>query len=306
MLRRLALFLCVAFAALLPATASANDGRPPAQTEVNLGSFALTIHGNYSLPAPESIGSVVVIRGDANIAGEVRGRLTVIDGNADIAGSVNGAVTIIRGTVTLEAGSHVDHVTIIRGTVNRQSGSVVDHGINRRGFRFFRGAFFWLLWLGLTLTAVIAGLAFAAVGGRQLSRAAMLLTGDLPASVLGAVAVWIALPVLSVFALITVVGIPAGLALLLAVLPLLGLFGYVTAGTRLGAALLSLGGGARPVDRPYAATTLGVIVLQVVLLVPVVGWAIAFLAGIWGSGALAAAAWRAWRSPGESAREAAA
>ncbi|MGD0114474.1 MAG: hypothetical protein ABSC13_00520 [Dehalococcoidia bacterium] len=297
MLRRLVLVLCVAFAALAPVTASADDG--------NQGGLALRLHGTYTLPPGESVGSVVVIRGDANIAGTVTGRLIVVNGNADIAGSVNGAVTIIRGTVTLEGGSHVDRVTIIRGTVNRQSGSVVDHGINRRGFRFFRGAFFWLLWLGLTLAAVIAGLAFAAVGGHQLSRAAMLLTGDLPASILGAVAVWIVLPVLSVFALLTVVGIPAGLALLLAVLPLLGLFGYVTAGTRLGAALLSLGGGARPVDHPYAATTLGVIVLQAVLLVPVVGWAIAFLAGIWGSGALAAAGWRAWRSP-ESAKEAAA
>ena len=305
MLRRLALVLCVAFAALLPATASANSNRPPTQIDVDRGGFALTVHGSYVLGPNEGIGSVVVIRGDADIAGNVRGRLIVIDGNADIAGSVNGAVTIIRGTVTLEGGSHVDRVTIIRGTVNRQSGSVVDHGINQRGFRFFRGAFLWLLWLGLTLTAVIAGLAFAAIGGRQLSRAAMALTGELPYSILGAVVVWIVLPVLGVFALITVVGIPVGLALLLAVLPLLGLFGYVTAGTRLGAALLSLGGAARPVDHPYVATTLGVIVLQVVLLVPIVGWAIAFLAGIWGSGGLAAAAWRAWRSA-ESAKESAA
>jgi hypothetical protein len=296
-LRRLPLVLCVAFAALLPMTASADSG--------NQGGFALRLHGTYTLPPNESVGSVVVIRGDANIAGTVTGRLTVINGNADIAGDVNGAVTVIKGTVTLEGGSHVDHVTIIRGTVNRQSGAIVDHGINRRGSGFFRGAFFWLLWLGLTLTAVVAGLVFAAIGGRQLSRAAMALTGELPYSILGAVVVWIVLPVLGVFALITVIGIPAGLALLLAVLPLLGLFGYVTAGTRLGAALLSLGGGTRPVDHPYAATTLGVIVLQVVLLVPVAGWAIAFLAGVWGSGALAAAAWRAWRSA-ESAKESAA
>jgi len=153
---------------------------------------------------------------------------------------------------------------------------------------------------------VIAGLVFAAIGGRQLSRAATVLTGELAYSILGAVATWIALPVLGVFALITVIGIPAGLALLLAVLPLLWLLGYATAGTRLGAALLSLGGGARPVDHPYAATALGVIVLQIVLLVPIVGWAVAFLAGIWGSGALAVAGWRAWRSPDEIAREGAA
>ena len=298
MLRRLPLVLCVAFAALLPMTASADSG--------NQGGFALRLHGTYTLPPNESVGSVVVIRGDANIAGTVTGRLTVINGNADIAGDVNGAVTVIKGTVTLEGGSHVDHVTIIRGTVNRQSGAIVDHGINRRGSGFFRGAFFWLLWLGLTLTAVVAGLVFAAIGGRQLSRAATALTGELAYSILGAVATWIALPVLGVFALITVIGIPAGLALLLAVLPLLWLLGYVAAGTRLGSALLSLGGTARPVDHPYAATALGVILLQIVLLVPIAGWAIAFLAGVWGSGALALAGWRAWRCPNEIAKEAAA
>ncbi len=292
---RIALALLVAFAALLPTTAFADSG--------DQGGFALRLHGTYTLPPNESVGSVVVIRGDADIAGTVRGRLTVISGNADIAGNVNGAVTVIRGTVTLEAGSHVDHVTIIRGTVNRQEGSVVDHGINRRGFGFFRGAFFWLLWLGMTLTIVIAGLIFAAIGGRQLARAAAVLTSDFPYTVLGALAIWIVLPILGLFALISVIGIPVGLALLLAVLPLLWLLGYIVVGARLGEALLSLGGSARPADHPYVATTLGVILLQIVLLVPVAGWLAAFLAGVWGSGALAVAGWQAWRCPRDTDKE---
>jgi hypothetical protein len=295
MLRRLALVLCVVFVALLPAVARADGG--------DRGGFALRVHGTFTLPPDESVGSVVVVKGDANIAGTVRDRLVVVSGNADIAGSVNGGVTVIRGSVTLEGGSHVSRVTIIRGTVNRLNGSVVDHGINRRGFGLFRGGLFWLFWLAMTLTVVVAGLVFAAAGGRQLPRAADALTGKLAYSVLGAVVVWIGLPILAVVALITVVGIPLALALLLAVLPLLWLLGYVATGTRLGAALLSLGGGARPLDHPYAATTLGVIVLQIVLLVPIAGWAVVALAGVWGSGALAVIAFRAWRRPDDSARE---
>ncbi len=295
---RLALFALVACTALLPAVASADSG--------DQGGFALRVRGTFTLAPDESVGSVIVVKGDANIAGTVRDRLVVINGNADIAGRVDGGVTVIKGTVTLEGGSHVNRVTIVRGTVNRQSGSVVEHGINRRGFGFFRGGLLWLFWLGMTLAAVVAGLAFAAVGGRQLSRAANALTGELAYSILGAVAVWIGLPVLAVVALLTVVGIPLGLALLLAVLPLLWLLGFVATGTRLGAALLSLGGSARPLDHPYAATALGVIVLQIVLLVPIAGWAVAVLAGLWGSGALAVIAFRSWRHPEESVKESAA
>jgi hypothetical protein len=147
---------------------------------------------------------------------------------------------------------------------------------------------------------VIAGLVFAAIAGRQLSTATELLTGQLTYSILGAVAIWIGLPLVAVLAFLTVVGIPFGLALLFLALPLLWLLGYLVAGTRLGRALLELAG-RRPLSgQPYVAATLGVIVLQIIVLLPFVGWAIGALAGIWGSGALAVTALRAWRgTPGQ-------
>ena len=37
------------------------------------------------------------------------------------------------------------------------------------------------------------------------------------------------------------------------------------------------------------------VVLQIIVLVPVVAWGIGALAGMWGSGALAVTAFRAWR-----------
>ncbi len=147
----------------------------------------------------------------------------------------------------------------------------------------------------MTVAVVIAGLVFAAIAGRQLSTATKLLTGQLAYSILGAVVVWISVPFLAVLALVTVVGIPLGLALLFLVLPLLWLLGYLVAGTRLGRALFELAGRRPPSGHPYVAATLGLIVLQIVVLVPFVGWAIGALAGIWGSGALVITAFRAWR-----------
>lgn len=147
----------------------------------------------------------------------------------------------------------------------------------------------------MSVAVVIAGLVFAAIAGHQLSTATEVLTGQLAYSILGAVAIGIGLPLVAVLAFLTVVGIPFGLALLFLVLPLLWLLGYLVAGTRLGLALFELAGRRPPSGHPYVAATLGLIVLQIVVLVPFAGWAIGLLAGMWGSGALAVAAFRAWR-----------
>jgi len=88
----------------------------------------------------------------------------------------------------------------------------------------------------------------------------------------------------------TVVHLVVGLAP-----PLLWLLGCLVAGTRLGKALFELAGRRPPSGHPYIAATLGLIALQIIVLVPVVGWAIGALAGMWGSGALAVTAFRAWR-----------
>ncbi|HUS81819.1 MAG TPA: hypothetical protein VM013_01005 [Dehalococcoidia bacterium] len=283
-----ALTACIVTVALLPATASADDDSE--------GGFVLRINGPFALASGDSIDSAVVIRGDAVIGGTVRDTLLVIDGHADIAGRVEGNVTIIKGNVTLEGGSFVSRVTIINGSVNRESGSVVEHGINRRGLGFYPALFFWLFWLGMTIAVVIAGLVVAAVAGRQLSLSMGTLTGELAYSILGAVALWIGLPAVAVLAFLTVAGIPFGLALLFFALPLLWFLGYLVTGARLGRALLELPGRRTPADHPYVYAALGLIILQIVVLVPVVGWAIGALAGIWGSGALAVTAFRAGRS----------
>jgi hypothetical protein len=291
-IRPAALAACVIAIAVLPSAALADDG--------DEGGFVVRVNGPFTLGPGESVDSVVVVKGDALIGGTVHDTLVVINGHADIAGRVEGNVTIIKGKVTLEGGSFVDHVTIINGSVNRESGSVVAHGINRRGLGFFPAFVFWLFWLGMTVAVVIAGLVFAAIAGRQLSTATELLTGQLTYSILGAVAIWIGLPLVAVLAFLTVVGIPFGLALLFLMLPLLWLLGYLVAGTRLGRVLLELAG-RRPLSgHPYVAATLGVIVLQIIVLLPFVGWAIGALAGMCGAGALAVTALRAWRgTPGQ-------
>ncbi|MFW6075389.1 MAG: hypothetical protein ACOC9Y_07325, partial [Chloroflexota bacterium] len=136
-------------------------------------------------------------------------------------------------------------------------------------------------------------LVFAGIGGRQLVTGSRNLTERLPGTILTAVLVGLLIPMIAVVAFITVFGIPVGVTLLLVVLPMLGLLGYVVAGTRLGLALVARGRPLVEIEHPYLAALIGVLLLQFVGLIPFVGGAIALVAMILGTGALALVGWDA-------------
>jgi hypothetical protein len=139
---------------------------------------------------------------------------------------------------------------------------------------------------------VVAALIFAAVGGRQLTRTAFAMTGQAVNTIVGGVFLWVALPILAVVVMLTVVGILLGIAVFMFFLPVVFLLGYIVAGTRLGLAItgrLNRESG----DRPLLPAALGVIILQIIVLIPVVGWLVAAIAGIWGGAALAYTAFAA-------------
>jgi hypothetical protein len=67
-------------------------------------------------------------------------------------------------------------------------------------------------------------------------------------------------------------------------------FGYIVAGAALGKLILHRGDNA---GRPFVATTLGLVLLQLGLIVPVIGGIVAMVAGAWGAGTLTYLAYRA-------------
>jgi hypothetical protein len=84
-------------------------------------------------------------------------------------------------------------------------------------------------------------------------------------------------------------------------LPLLWLLGYIVTGTRLGIWLTGLMG-RQTGDHPYLAAFLGVLALQLISFVPVLGWIVVAIAGLWGAGAIALLAWRAFRGKSQEPR----
>jgi hypothetical protein len=278
--------------ALLPAVAHA-QGPDDEQDDLTI-----RISGDAFVTEAESVGGLIVIDGNVQIDGEVRDSVVVIDGNLIVSGTVGDHITVIHGDVELQRGARVHDVRTISGDINKADGASITGKLRERdnfdlpsGFIAALSVYFWF---AITLFVVVCGLVFAAVGGEQLKRAAETMTSGAVNAIVGAVFLWIALPILTGLIFITLIAIPLGLAIFVVVLPTMLLLGYITAGARLGAAVLGRFD-RQPGDHPYLAVSLGLVILQVLLVIPFLGWLIAAIAGLWGGGALAHTAFVAAR-----------
>ncbi len=300
MFKKAILISIVVLLALSPARAFAQETNADDDKGI-----MIRIDGDVRVAEGEALSNVVVINGDLVVDGRVRDTIWVINGDAVIGdtGVVDGDINIISGDLQLAGGSRVKNVTLYDSDIDREQGATVDGDISREnGIQWgFIGTAFWIyVWLSMTVAVVLAGLIFAAIGGSQLTRAADALTADAAMSILAAVVIWIGVPLLAVLAVVTLVGIPFALGVLLMVLPALWFLGYIVAGTRIGLAITRRGV-ADPdatVVHPYLASLVGLLILQVVALIPVIGWLIAILAGLYGAGGLALIAVRGFRGGG--------
>lgn len=276
--------------ALVPAAVFAADGS-------NDNDLLLRINGPVTVGPNETYDNVVVISDNATIEGTITGTLVIVDGNAIITGTVTDDITIVRGTLTLMPTAQVGDVSVIRGTLFEQPGATVTGDVTHNNFTidwWGFGVATAFIWLGVTVALLLAGLIFAAVAQRQIATAGTLLSKEIGPTLLAAFVAWIVMPILMILALFTLVGVPVGIGYFVFVLPVLWFLGYVVAGILIGRAIVNQ---TAATPRPYLAAFVGLLVLQVVAAIPWFGGAVAFVAGIVGSGVLLLLAWRAWRGP---------
>ncbi len=244
--------------------------------------------------------TVAVLGDDAIIQGTVEQDLIVAGGRAEVTGAVEGNVVVIDGALDLGPGARVGRdVTLVRSEMAQGPGATVGGAVHRTTGAAWSWGVAWLFWLSTTLFVIAAGLLFAAIGGRQLSGAGSVLVHRPGGSVLMALLLWIALPLLSFAAFFTIIGAPLGLGVLVFVLPALWFLGYLVAGAALGGLIAGRRRSLAYLAHPYAAVALGLLLLQLVGFIPWIGAALAALAGFVGAGALALRSWRLGR--GESA-----
>ena len=127
-----------------------------------------------------------------------------------------------------------------------------------------------LLFLGFALVTIVAALALAALAARQVRSAEALIREEPLETFIFGLAGLIVVPLVAILAMVTIIGAPLGFAILFMVWPAAAFAGYLVAGIWIGEWLLYRNSETRP-DRPYLASVLGLIVLQVAGIVPFVG-----------------------------------
>lgn len=292
-MKRVLVLLIAVLIALVPASAFAQEAAEGGDD------LLLRINGEVRVGRADSVGTLIVIDDDAYVAGTVRDNLFVINGDATVSGTVEGDITVISGALDLRSTATVKDVTLIGSDLTRASGAVVSGSITERGDFFFvlpGLAFGILFWVGMTIAVIVGGLLFAAVAGRQLRGFSGLISDHTGGTIVSSAILWIGVPVVAAVAMVTLVGIPLGIGLLVFMLPVLWFLGYIVFGTWVGSFLVTRGGEPRE-GRPYAEAALGLLVVQIAALIPVLGAITLVLGGIWGAGAIAFSAWHTWRGP---------
>jgi hypothetical protein len=206
----------------------------------------------------------------------------VLDGSIRVTGQVSGTVVNIDGPVTLGPNAHVLGDVIARDPIRVARGAIVDGEI-RQGTAFLLRTPIdvlgpWAAWLAFTFSTLLLAALVVLVAPRAAERVAES-AAERPWPSLGiGVALAIGLPVVAVLASITLVGLPFGLALLLALwfLASLGVaFAVFALGRRLWAA---------PRSR-WLALLFGWLAVSAVSAIPYVGGIVWAVAAVVGSGA---------------------
>lgn len=283
MKRRLLLPILIVLIVLFPGLAAA-------QASGTDDGVIFRANGDVTVAKGDEIDVVLVANGNAVIDGTVTEALWVASGDATVNGVVDGDIVVIDGTLHLADGATVDNVSIFRGTLDRASGASITGKLTQQDNLVslgWAGAVFSVaVWLGVLALMIAAAIVYAYVGGRQLTATGDLMRERWLASIVTGLVLFAVLPVLAVLAVVTIIGIPLGGAILLVVMPALWTLGYLAAATWFGRMLTRALGRPDRLERPLLAAVLGVVVLQFVGLIPALGPLVVVLAGIVGAGAL--------------------
>jgi cytoskeletal protein CcmA (bactofilin family) len=251
----------------------------------------IVITGGALVPPGQTVGDVIAIDGTVRIAGHATGDVIAIGGPVRIAGRVDGDVAAVSDQAVLAPTARVggdllygdERPVVAPGA--QVSGSIEDKNwadtFSSPGWGF-AGWFGW--WLAVSVSTLLVGVLSLLLAPRMLAAAERSGRRHLWAAFGWGVLVAIALPLVAVLALVTLVGIPFGVALLLALVPVM-LVAYVTFAWILGRRMV----GERS---PWLALLAGWGVLRLLALIPVAGFLVGLVATAIGLGALVVALWR--------------
>ena len=262
------------------------------------GRVLIGIGGDVSLPAGEEADAVIVVGGHATVAGETH-NVVVIDGMAAITGTTIENLIVVRGSAEVVDTSVIYDIRTLDAQVEQINvdlgGSVKGLDAELIGLGWIVGTALVLIWIGVGLATIVAGLLLAGLAARQVRAAGQLITRQPGRTAVAGLLALIVPPIVAVLAMITIVGIPVGFSLLVFVWPTLAFIGYLVAAIWLGEWVLTrMRGTPVEAERPYIAAVIGLLITFVLGFVPLLTAVISFF----GLGAVVLAAWRTLRGGG--------
>lgn len=251
----------------------------------------VVLSGDVDIPEGTHVAEVVVFHGPVSVEGMVHGDVVALDGPVTVSGLVLGSVVSLDDSVDVRQGARVTG-DVISSEVSIAKGAQIDgqtKGINEALTKPLRWLGFIAWWIPLTFSTLFLGLLLLWWFPRATDAAAVAARSNPSASGGLGVLVFAGIPILAFVAMITLVGIPFGLGLLLAS-GLVYSTGYVLGMLVLGRLIVR-----EPRGR-IGAFLAGWAILRVLALIPWVSGLSGFLAISFGFGAATVALHRTRRT----------
>ena len=256
--------------------------------------------GRVVVPRGQSVGEVVVFSGRVVVEGIVRGDVVVVDGPITVSGQVSGSVVALSGSVRLLDTAQIGGDVLAHGKVVVAAGASVQgrmsQDVSFTLSRSLRTVAAFVSWLAVAVSTLLLGLLFVYVAPRALERTAGAGRTAPWASAGWGLMLGVGGPVVAILAIVSVLGIPLGIGLLLSIV-LLSLLGVVVTAQVVGRVLVDAD------RRTTTAFLAGWGIATVLGVIPYVSGAVYGASAIFGLGAATVAIWRA-RGPRREARPA--
>jgi hypothetical protein len=252
----------------------------------------VVITGGAVVGPGQTAGDVIVIDGPVTIAGHATGDVVSVSGPIRLTGRVDGDLIAVSDRAVLGPRARVggdlrygdEPPALARGARVAGTISNEDWADAANGWGWVSGVAWWL---AVTVSTLIVGVLLVWLAPGALYAAERAVREHIGATIGWGVGIAILAPLLAVLALITLVGIPFGIALLLAAIPVL-LVAYTTSAWMVGSRVLR-----NRSASPWAALLAGWGILRVLALIPIAGGLVGLAATVAGLGALTVALWRA-------------
>ncbi|MGE5225695.1 MAG: hypothetical protein ACM3OO_02345 [Planctomycetaceae bacterium] len=256
----------------------------------------VVLQGDAVVPAGETVDAVVAFDGAVRVDGTVRQSVVAFHGPVTITGSVERDVVVFDGQLRLLSGSTVGGNVVAKDPMiapgARVEGTVSSTWQLEWAFQGAGVVFGLLVWFMVAVSVLVLGFILLGLAPRAADATYAAMRASVGGTIGWGLLVVIGLPIVGMVAIATLVGLPLGLGILLALALLFGI-GHTTGAWLLGRSITH--------DRSRAvAFLLGWAILSAAALVPVLGQLVWLGATVMGLGGLVLALWHARRATAEA------